>query len=294
MSDLSAKIGSTEEFAFNAIDSHIHCGSKIAGKNSRLLPEEPALIAERLKGEMARSKTDYALVMGALSSDKHDPLGIGKGKAVAQHLPQLGQIGIANPHESHDTDYLSRVRQEIEGGSVRALKAYLGYVHAFPNDERYRPYYDFAKQHNLPFIFHTGDTFSRKAKLKYAMPIHVDEVAVDYPDVQFVLAHVGNPWCMDAAEVIYKNDNVWADVSAIFVPESEDDPDAAERTKTKTGDRLLEAWDFAAKPNRFLFGTDWPLIDMAECRRRIAKVISAEHHQAVFADNARTLFRLTV
>ena len=42
-------------------------------------------------------------------------------------------------------------------------------------------------------------------------PLLVDDVAVDNPDVKFVMAHFGNPWLIDAAEVIYKNDNVWAD-----------------------------------------------------------------------------------
>ena len=33
------------------------------------------------------------------------------------------------------------------------------------------------------------------------------------PDTRFVLAHVGNPWFRESAEVIYKNMNVWADLS---------------------------------------------------------------------------------
>jgi pantetheine-phosphate adenylyltransferase len=32
-----------------------------------------------------------------------------------------------------------------------------------------------------------------------------------------VLAHVGNPWLTDAAEVVYKNVNVWADLSGLVV-----------------------------------------------------------------------------
>ncbi len=46
-------------------------------------------------------------------------------------------------------------------------------------------------KYSIPIIFHTGDTYSRKAKLKYAHPLGVDEVVVDYPEVNFVLAPSG-------------------------------------------------------------------------------------------------------
>jgi predicted TIM-barrel fold metal-dependent hydrolase len=49
----------------------------------------------------------------------------------------------------------------------------------------------------------------------------MDEVAVDHGDVRFVLAHLGNPWLIDAAEVIFKNPNVWADLSGLLVGTAE-------------------------------------------------------------------------
>lgn len=68
-------------------------------------------------------------------------------------------------------------------------------------------------------IIHTGDTYSRTAKVRMAHPLLVDDVAVDYPDVKFVMCHLGNPWFQDAAEVLYKNDNVYADISGLTLGE---------------------------------------------------------------------------
>jgi hypothetical protein len=65
------------------------------------------------------------------------------------------------------------------------------------------------KSINIPVVFHTGDTQAKEGKLKYADPIHIDEVAVDNPNVTFVIAHCGNPWYQTAAEVAYKNKNVF-------------------------------------------------------------------------------------
>ena len=79
------------------------------------------------------------------------------------------------------------------------------------------PTTDSPTKYHLPVIFHTGDNWSTTAKVKYAHPLRMDEVAVDHPEVRFVLAHFGNPWLIDAAEVVFKNPNVWADLSGLFV-----------------------------------------------------------------------------
>ena len=100
---------------------------------------------------------------------------------------------------------------------VVALKGYLGYLHFEPAHANYRRYYELAAKYKLPVMFHTGDTYSPKAKLKFAHPLGVDEVAVDHPDTRFLICHIGNPWVTDAAEVIYKNMNVWADLSGLVV-----------------------------------------------------------------------------
>ena len=63
------------------------------------------------------------------------------------------------------------------------------------------PFYRLAEECNIPVIFHTGDTESTDSKLKFAHPSGIDEIAVEYPQVNFLIAHLGNPWLMDAAEV---------------------------------------------------------------------------------------------
>ena len=95
--------------------------------------------------------------------------------------------------------HLDRVEDILKKEKVKAFKAYLGYLHHGPDSPRYGPYYELAARYKVPFIFHSGDTYSHLAKVKFAHPLLVDEVAVDHPKVQFVIAHVGNPWLTDAA-----------------------------------------------------------------------------------------------
>jgi predicted TIM-barrel fold metal-dependent hydrolase len=123
--------------------------------------------------------------------------------------------------------------------------------------------------------------------------LRIDEVAGDHPGVKIVMAHFGNPWCLDAAEVIYKNDNVWADVSAILVGDA---AHFARITATgylrRTVERVRHAIEFTERPDRFLYGTDWPLTPMDVYPAFVRQLFDDAHHPAVFHDNARALFRL--
>lgn len=249
-------------------------------------------LVEALREEMRLSGTTTLLGMGHLHGEGDDPLGVASTLRIAELLPELRAIGIADPTRT-TTDHLQRVEVQMRSGKIVALKGYLGYIHQGPDSPGYRPYYELAGKYALPFIFHTGDNWSRKAKVKYAHPLLVDEVAVDHPNVNFVMAHFGNPWCIDAAEVMYKNDNVWADVCAILVGDADH---FAKITATgylaRTVERVRHAIEFTERPDRFLYGTDWPLSPMNVYPTFVRQLFSEQHHPAVFEENARALFKL--
>jgi hypothetical protein len=245
---------------------------------------------------MQAAEVNAVLAMGCWQPNRliadNNVLGIASTLQIAQYVPGLHAIGVADPRRS-EPEFLRAVETVLAGGRVRALKAYLGYLHYAPDHPGYRPYYELAEQYRLPFIFHTGDTYSPFAKLRYAQPLLVDDVAVDHPRVNFVLSHLGNPWMTDAAEVIYKNMNVWADLSGLVVG-STDSFAAAERQEMlqETSACVRRAFRYAERPNRFLYGSDWPLAPMAAYRTFIAAAIPEIYHPQVFEDNARTLFQI--
>jgi predicted TIM-barrel fold metal-dependent hydrolase len=245
-----------------------------------------------LRGQMERSGTQILLGMGHMTGQGDDPLGVASTLRIARLLPELHAIGIADPTRT-DTDYLQRVEAQLRTGSIVALKGYLGYVYHGPDSPGYRPYFELAEKFDIPFIFHTGDNWSTVAKVKYAHPLLIDEVAVEHRNVKIVMAHFGNPWCLDAAEVIYKNENVWADVCAILVGDADY---FARITATgylqRTVERVRHAIEFTERPDRFLYGTDWPLSPMDVYRRFVQQLFDEADHQAVFHDNAKLLFKL--
>jgi predicted TIM-barrel fold metal-dependent hydrolase len=276
------------------IDAHVHVTPPRLPGVGALSPElaaGPERAAESVRGAMHAAGVTHALAMGAWAAPADDPLGVAETLAVARLVPGLFAVGVMDPTRGGDADHVRRVAAELAAGRVKALKAYLGYLHYAPDDSGYRPYYELAERFRLPVIFHTGDTYSPLAKLRFARPLPVDDVAVDHPRVRFVLAHLGNPWLTDAAEVVYKNVNVWADLSGLSVGGAEAfaDEDRRQALEEARAD-LGRAFRYAERPNRFLYGSDWPLAPMAEYKGFIASALPEEHHPAVFEDNARLLF----
>ncbi len=287
------------------VDVHVHIASsrlsRLRGNDE--LPEPFNLVqqsggAERLarqiEQEFQAAGVTHALCMPTAVISDDDPLGIMPTLKQASLIrgAKLHPVGVLHP-ERFDREHLERVEAVLKQGEVKALKAYLGYLHYGPLFVGYRPYYRLAAKYNVPIIFHTGDTYSPVAKVKYAHPLAMDEIAVDFPDTKFVLAHFGNPWTMDAAQVVYKNKNVWTDLSAFLIGDN-----AAFSTMEKEGvlertaKRVREAVEYTEAPERFLFGSDWPLAPIKVYRDFVARLLPTELHAGLFHDNAKKLFGL--
>jgi predicted TIM-barrel fold metal-dependent hydrolase len=277
------------------IDVHIHAvppNLPGTGSLAPILREPPEAIAAAIRREMQVAKVRAVFAMGAWNAGDNDPLGIETTLALAAQVPGLYAIGVADPTRT-DAEHFRRIEAILAGGRVAALKCYLGYLHFEPSHPYYRRYYELAAQYKLPVVLHTGDTYSPNAKLKYAHPLGVDEVAVDHPDVRFVMCHLGNPWTLDAAEVVYKNINVWVDLSGLMLGSeeffaSDEGRDAA----VDLSYGIQHAIHYSERPNRFLYGTDWPLAPMPAYADFIRAAVPPEFHEAVFEDNARLLFRV--
>jgi hypothetical protein len=212
------------------------------------------------------------------------------GQNGSEHHPRLKAKNVVFCAGASSSPDLKRIEKGLKDGSYGCIKIYLGYVHQYASDPRYQPLYRLARQYKVPVVFHTGDTYSVDGKLKYADPLTIDEVAVDYRDVQFVIAHLGNPWIQSAAEVAYKNPNVAVEVSALLIGNlDEQDPAKVEELVVKP---ITWAFTYIEDPSKVMFGTDWPLTDIGSYIKAVKRAIPSAHWQAVFHDNAARIFKL--
>lgn len=254
------------------IDVHVH--PDFTGK------QEPSSGIPQTREEFVEEMRE-ANVVGGVALEEQD------GKPFTSDLESLGLVRCAGVGKRVD---VVRIERGLKSGFYRCIKIYLGYVHQYASDANYQPAYRLAERYDVPVVFHTGDTYDEDGKLKYSDPLTIDEVAVDHRKVDFVIAHCGNPWIQSAAEVAYKNPNVYLDGSAFLIGHLRDKPaDSVQRL-------MIEplAWIFAyvENPQKLMYGTDWPLVRMPDYLRAFQQAIPRQHWQAVFHDNAVRVFRL--
>jgi predicted TIM-barrel fold metal-dependent hydrolase len=102
--------------------------------------------------------------------------------------------------------------QELGLRGIKLLPMYAGFR---PDDERLDPLWTYAARHQLPVLLHTGTTFISQAVLECTLPRHLDRVAIRFPNVKIVMAHLGHPYEGECVAVIRKHANVYADCSAL-------------------------------------------------------------------------------
>lgn len=181
-----------------------------------------------------------------------------------------------------DKKILAFVEENIKRKIFKAFKIYPGYFYFYPQEKVYFPFYKLAEKHDLPVIVHSGVTFKKNALLKYAHPVHVDDVATLFPKVKFVMAHLGNPWIQTAKAVLFKNDNVYADLSGLFEGEDYSGEEEIE-------DALLNVIEWAGV-DKLMYGSDWPIVRIDRYLKAIKAIIPKEYYQKVFYSNARKIF----
>jgi len=200
-----------------------------------------------------------------------------------ENLRLVGGFSIDN-HTEQDLENYDRWLRKNE---LVGIKIYCGYEPYFPSDQRYQRIYELCTELNVPVMMHCGDTFARKAKLKYAHPLNVDEVAAENPDLKIIICHLGNPWILDCQEVLYKNQNVYADISGLFLGPPN------QYYERKLVEKIKELLSYTSSPHHLLFGTDWPISD-AEASFRLVDNLSLtdEDRNLLMYGNASKLFDL--
>lgn len=232
----------------------------------------------------------------------YEKLGIVKGIVMGNRgmEPELHQypdflkycIGIDRSYmRDHKlTDAYDLVEKNLKRDSCVGIKLYPGYNKLYISDEAYEPIYELAAAYHKPVAVHMGQTAGSNAYLKYSHPLTMDEVAVTHKDVQFVMCHFGNPWLMDAAAVVEKNENVSADLSGLLVGKV-DFPALLKKQRLYLD--TLKTWImYCDCYDKFMFGTDWPLANYGDYIEFIKWLVPEEHWGQVFYRSAETIYGL--
>ena len=76
--------------------------------------------------------------------------------------------------------------------------------------------YRVAEERGVPVMVHTGTSVFPGARNVFADPMPCDDVAVDFPELKLILAHVGRPLHVETAVFLARRHaNVWLEISGI-------------------------------------------------------------------------------
>jgi uncharacterized protein len=131
---------------------------------------------------------------------------------VRQHPDKLEGWASVDPNEP---DCLERLEHCVTALGLRGLKLGPVYQHFDPTDRRHWPLFRLCQRHNLPIMWHQGTTFPSQARLRWANPLQLEDIAMDFPDLRMIIAHLGHPWEDDMIALVRKCPNVYTDISAV-------------------------------------------------------------------------------
>jgi predicted TIM-barrel fold metal-dependent hydrolase len=132
---------------------------------------------------------------------------------VAGNPGRLLFFAALDPAESGYLEELEHCHEDLGAVGVKLSPLYSG---VDPRDLRCREIYRYCERHGLPVLFHAGTSFTGHTLLDHSRPVHFDAVAVDFPELRMVLAHLGHPWEGETIAVIRRHPHVYADLSALY------------------------------------------------------------------------------
>ena len=148
-----------------------------------------------------------------------------------------------HPDDPGMLDEAERARSDL---GLRGLKLGLNYQNVDPLGKNAFRLYAWAEAHGLPMLLHQGTSPVQFADIDYAHPRHTDRIAMAFPDLPIIMAHIGHPFCLDALVVARKHPRVYADISGCVLRPWGFYQAMAAALEWGVLDRILFASDFPA------------------------------------------------
>ena len=176
-------------------------------------------------------------------------------------------------------------RRLVREFGVRGFKFHPTMQAFYPNDRSAYPLYEAIAEEGAITLFHTGQTGvgagmpgGMNMRLKYSNPIHLDDVAADFPDMPIILAHPSFPWQEEALSVATHKPNVYIDMSG---------------WSPKYFPPILVRYANTMLKHKMLFGSDWPAITPDRWLADFEGIeIRDEVRPLILKENARKLLKL--
>jgi len=227
-------------------------------EDTQMRPGERVRLSTNVDDYLAGMETvDTAFVFGIRRrpTDEDSPVFPWKGdvndtaaKVVSRAPDKI--IGFMSVHPD-EADVIEEIERCVDQLGLRGIKLGPNYQDFDPKSENAFKVYERAQALGLPIVFHQGTSPYPQSPLRYAHPLVMDEIAMAFPELRVVMAHIAHPWHVDCIAVIRKHPHVYADVSGALI----------RPLQAYNAFRLAYEWGVLHK---FLFASDFPVTTPAE------------------------------
>jgi predicted TIM-barrel fold metal-dependent hydrolase len=174
-------------------------------------------------------------------------------------------------------DGVRRLQEAVETGHF--VGAHLHpYGFGIPvNHRRFYPFYAKCAELGVPVVMQVGHSAERMPS-EMGRPLLIDDIALDFPELDIVGAHTGWPWVEELVAMAWKHRNVYIGTSAHH---------------PKYWDPALVAFANTRGRGKVMFGTDYPVMEYADALAAIdAHSWKGDARDQVVSGAARSVFKL--
>ncbi len=100
--------------------------------------------------------------------------------------------------------------------NARLCKVYVPEDEGPLNDKRLWPFYEKACELDIPLTVHTGMSYVVPQPSKYTLPILLDDVLLDFPELKIIAYHMGWPQSEELIGLAGKHQNLYLSLSGII------------------------------------------------------------------------------
>ena len=166
---------------------------------------EPTTAA--FEAELDAAGIELAVIPGRVGAPNVGPTSndalVGYARSRPERLCVFTAVDPAQPDWRADAERL--LREDVVRGL--ALEPGLLTQPVYPDDRLCLPVYEFCAGRGLPLILSAGGNIGPDCS--YSLPVYVDRVARDFPQLNIVVAHGGWPWITAINHVAFRRGNVY-------------------------------------------------------------------------------------
>ncbi len=232
----------------------VDCHTQTWDANAQLGEANAAIVQEAVQADSVRhleavDPVDRAIVLGFKSNYLHAEI---PNRYVSEYVRRYSSklIGFAGIDPTDDGWRRELVLAQEELG-LKGVTISPGLQNFHPTDTRAMELYEECLRRGMPVLFEQNPR-SAAAKMEYARPLLLDEVAREFPALRIVVSHLGYPWIHETVVLLAKHANVFADIAGLS------------RHPWLSYNALMPAYEYGVM-EKLLFGSDFPHRSPAEC-----------------------------